>query len=192
MRVHWRVAVQGILYDARRLVALQRIQSPSWSGLTRPSAHHRLGVDGRVRPDHDGYAVPCDRGESRNLRLLVLLAVISIVCAIAGPSSAQSASSYQMSCGHIGVAGSTLFAECRRIDGSFSRTSIAIPGVENINGRLQFNGMGYVSTFQNSCTNIGVAGSTLFANCRRMDGGFNRTSIPIFGIANIDGVLRYQ
>ena len=26
----------------------------SWPGLTRPSAHHRLGADGRVRPGHDG------------------------------------------------------------------------------------------------------------------------------------------
>ena len=122
----------------------------------------------------------------------VLPAIVAIVCVMPGPATAQSASTYQMSCGHIGVAGSTLFADCRRIDGSFNRTSIAIVGVENINGRLQFNGMGYVSTFQNSCTNIGVAGSTLFANCRRMDGGFNRSSIPIFSIENIDGVLRYQ
>ena len=27
---------------------------PSWPGLTRPSAHERSGVDGRVRPGHDG------------------------------------------------------------------------------------------------------------------------------------------
>jgi hypothetical protein len=52
--------------------------------------------------------------------------------------------------------------------------------------------MGEPSSFQNSCARIGVAGSTLFADCRRIDGSFNRTSIAIPGIANINGVLRYQ
>jgi xanthine dehydrogenase molybdopterin-binding subunit B len=78
------------------------------------------------------------------------------------------------------------------MDGGFTRTSIAIPGVSNNDGVLQFDGMRAPSTFQNSCNHIGVAGSTLFANCRRMDGGFNRTSIAIPGVANIDGRLRYQ
>jgi hypothetical protein len=110
----------------------------------------------------------------------------------ASAAHAQSASSFQMSCDHIGVAGSTLFANCRRINGSFNRTSILLPGVENINGNFQFNGMGQPSTFQNSCAGIGIAGATLFAHCRRIDGGFNRTSILVPGIANIDGVLRYQ
>jgi len=57
---------------------------------------------------------------------------------------------------------------------------------------LQFNGMDQPSTFQNSCAGIGIAGATLFAHCRRIDGGFNRTSILVPGIANINGVLRYQ
>jgi hypothetical protein len=112
--------------------------------------------------------------------------------ACAGAAHAQSASSFQMSCDHIGVAGSTLFANCRRINGSFNRTSILLPGIENIDGALRFNGMGEPSTFQNSCTGIGIAGATLFAHCRRIDGGFDRTSIVVPGIANIDGVLRYQ
>src|SRR6185312_6352883 len=28
--------------------------SPSWPGLTRPTTHHRPGVEGRVKPGHDG------------------------------------------------------------------------------------------------------------------------------------------
>ena len=120
------------------------------------------------------------------------LSLFAVAGMAIGAASAQEASSYQLSCRHIGAAGATLYADCRRIDGSFNRTSIAIRGMENINGVLQFNGMGYASTFQNSCSGIGVAGSTLFANCRRMDGGFNRTSIAIPGIANINGDLRYQ
>ena len=30
----------------------------SWPGLTRPSAHHRLWVDGRVKPGHDDKRMP--------------------------------------------------------------------------------------------------------------------------------------
>ncbi len=133
------------------------------------------------------------RARRASLTLGSLHAVLlTLACATPGAAEAQSPSTYQQSCGRIGVAGSTLFANCRRRDGSFSRTSIAIPGIENIDGVLQFNGMGAPSTFQNSCGQIGVAGSTLFANCRRRDGSFNRTSIAIPGIANIDGQLRYQ
>jgi uncharacterized membrane protein YedE/YeeE len=124
------------------------------------------------------------------IRGLLLALWLPIVGASA--AHAQNASSFQKSCDHIGVAGSTLFANCRRINGSFNRTSILLPGVENIDGNLRFNGMGQPSTFQNSCAGIGIAGSTLFAHCRRIDGGFNRTSILVPGIANIDGVLRYQ
>ena len=123
----------------------------------------------------------------------VFLALLApAVCGSSSAALAQSASSYQRSCAQIGVAGSTLFANCRRIDGSFNRTSIAIPGIENIDGVLRFNGMDEPSSFQNSCARIGVAGSTLFADCRRIDGSFHRTSIAIPGIANIDGVLRHQ
>jgi hypothetical protein len=116
---------------------------------------------------------------------------ISIVCA-SWYAQAQSASSYQRSCNNIQVSGSTLSASCRRVNGSFNDTSILIKGIANNNGVLQFTGMGQESSFQNSCSHIGVAGSTLLANCRRMDGSFNRTSILIPGIANINGVLAYQ
>jgi len=32
--------------------------------LNRPSAHHRWGVDGRVRPGHDGWATSLDQHEN--------------------------------------------------------------------------------------------------------------------------------
>jgi hypothetical protein len=126
------------------------------------------------------------------MRATLLALALPALCAVSGAARAQSASSYQQSCTQIGVAGSTLFANCRRIDGSFNRTSIAIPGIANINGVLQFQGPGEASSFQNSCSQIGVAGSTLFASCRRINGSFNQTSILIPGIANINGVLQYQ
>ncbi len=123
---------------------------------------------------------------------IVSAALVAATGLTTGGARAQAASTYQMSCTHIGAAGSTLFADCRRMDGSFKRTSIAIPGIDNINGDLQFKGMGSPSTFQDSCSNIGVAGSTLVARCRRMDGSFKRTSIAIPGVDNINGDLRYH
>ncbi len=129
---------------------------------------------------------------TRRRQFVRVAALALAVAPLGGISvSAQMPSTFQMSCTHIGAAGSTLFAQCRRIDGSFNQSQIQIPGMENINGRLRFNGMGYRSTFQNSCTDITVTGATLSATCRRMDGGFTQTSIPIFGIENINGNLQY-
>lgn len=125
------------------------------------------------------------------MRLVSFLALsIAIVCA-AGYARAQSASSFQQSCNNIQVSGSTLSASCRRVDGSFNNTSILIRGIANNDGRLQVTGTG-PSSFQDSCSDISVAGSTLSANCRKMDGSFNRTSILIPGIANNNGNLVHQ
>ena len=48
------------------------------------------------------------------------------------------------------------------------------------------------SSYQNSCRRIGVAGATLTASCRRINGTYNSTSILIKGIFNKNGVLRYS
>jgi hypothetical protein len=109
-----------------------------------------------------------------------------------GAANAQSVSTYDASCRHIGVAGKTLFADCRRIDGAFRQTTLPIAGIENRIGALRFTTMYQASTFQDSCNDIEVAGKMLSARCRRIDGGFTRTSIPIPGIENIDGDLRYR
>jgi hypothetical protein len=109
-----------------------------------------------------------------------------------GAANAQSVSTYDASCRHIGVSGKTLFAHCRRIDGAFRQTTLPIAGIENRNGALRFTTMYQASTFQDSCNDIEVAGKMLSARCRRIDGGFTRTSIPIPGIENIDGDLRYR
>ena len=74
-----------------------------------------------------------------SVRLVSLHAVLlALACAAPGGAQAQSLSSYQQSCNQIGVAGDTLFANCRRMDGGFSRTSIAIPCIANIDGRLRY------------------------------------------------------
>ncbi len=48
------------------------------------------------------------------------------------------ASSYQRTCGNIGIAGATLTSSCRRINGTYRSTSILIPGIKNINGDLTY------------------------------------------------------
>ncbi len=47
------------------------------------------------------------------------------------------------------------------------------------------------SNYQNSCRNIRIDETTLSARCRRVNGGFNRTSIRIRGIENRNGTLTY-
>jgi uncharacterized protein YecT (DUF1311 family) len=124
-------------------------------------------------------------------RALFLASIVSLACGMALSAHAQGGSTYQDSCKDIQITGITLSATCRAADGSFNDTSIAVRGIANIDGVLTFDSMEKASTFQNSCTDIEVTGRTLSANCRRIDGSFNQTSITISEIANIDGVLRY-
>jgi hypothetical protein len=118
-------------------------------------------------------------------------AISAILCLTTAPAYAQSASTFQNTCTHIFIAGSTLSADCRRMDGAFSPSSIDIPGIANIDGMLQFIGPGQPSSFQNSCGQIRVDGDVLSAVCRIRGGGYNQTSIEIPDIVNIDGVLQY-
>jgi CVNH domain len=105
-------------------------------------------------------------------------------------AAAQGASSFQNSCNNISIAGNALVASCRRVDGSVSRTSIVLEGIENIDGQLQMTGRG-PATFQDSCRHILMDGSTLTARCRRVDGSYERTSVELPGISNINGNLQY-
>jgi hypothetical protein len=125
------------------------------------------------------------------MRRSILSALVLFALATA-PVNAQPQSSYVSSCRHIGVAGKTLFAQCRRKNGSFKRTSLPIAGVENHDGALQFTSMYRASTFQDSCRDIRATAIVLYATCRRDDGSFKATWIPIPGIANVDGDLRYR
>ncbi|MDZ8222496.1 MULTISPECIES: CVNH domain-containing protein [unclassified Nostoc] len=133
---------------------------------------------------------------SRSPRLMSLaacgaiIATIPINAAFAAPTDL---SSYQNSCRNIDVSGATLTASCRRINGTYNSTSILIRGIFNGNGVLLYtSNPRSASSYQNSCRNINVAGATLTASCRRINGTYNSTSILIKGIDNINGVLRYS
>ena len=107
------------------------------------------------------------------------------------------ASTFAPSCENIRVGvlrEVTLYAECRRVDGSLNHSGILIKGITNQEGQLYFEGMDKQSSFQNSCWDIkvGYGGNTLEAQCRRSVGDSNPTSIAIPGIANNNGVLVYK
>ena len=118
-----------------------------------------------------------------------LVAVVAVELLLVSSAQARP-SSFQRTCVDIGVRGAALFATCRRIDGSWHRTSLEIDGVENINGSLRVTGVS-PSSFQLTCRNIGINGDVLFATCRRIDGGWQPTSIHLPDVENIDGDLRY-
>ncbi|MBN3879127.1 MULTISPECIES: CVNH domain-containing protein [unclassified Nostoc] len=46
------------------------------------------------------------------------------------------------------------------------------------------------SNYQETCNHISVSGNVLSANCRRRNGTFNKTSIVLRGIENINGTFK--
>lgn len=123
----------------------------------------------------------------------VALATSFIINTAPAKSQNVPASSYQSSCTNIRITGSgdRISARCLRRNLTYNNTSIYFRGIHNINGVLQFQGLDSASSFQLSCTNIFIAGNTLVASCRRINGSYNTTSILIPGIHNIDGILTY-
>lgn len=107
-------------------------------------------------------------------------------------AAATDFSSYQYSCNDIDVAGAILKASCGRINSTYNTTGILIRGIYN-NGVLQYTSSPTEnSSYQSSCKNIYVIGAYLTATCLRANLTYNTTSIPIRGIYNDDGVLRYS
>jgi hypothetical protein len=48
-------------------------------------------------------------------------------------------SSFQHSCKKVDISGATLKAVCRKVDGTYKRTAINLPGIENIDGKLKYS-----------------------------------------------------
>lgn len=132
------------------------------------------------------------RSVGRKLVLLAAAAIGAGFPALLTPTADAQDVGYQASCNRIAVIGATLEARCRRLDGSYQRTSIVLQGIENVDGQLQLSQPGQAATFQSSCRGIHVIGATLSARCRRLDGSYQHTSVVVEGISNIDGTLRYQ
>ncbi|MEG4034163.1 CVNH domain-containing protein [Microcoleus sp. S36b_A4] len=105
--------------------------------------------------------------------------------------STSQGSTYPKTCENISINEDVLSAQCRKIDGSLNSTSIKLEGIENINGILEFHGLGKASTYQNTCNNISINRDVLSAQCRKRDGSLNSTSIKLEGIENTSGSLQY-
>ena len=154
----------------------------------------------------------------RSLNLLGVLAGILVV-GLCWTVSAQAQwgqeraprGSYRQSCNDEHLRGDTLIAVCRRAEGRMERTSLdrvnrCVGDIANINGQLRCEyghggGGGRhgaappAGSYQRSCDDIRMDGTTLIASCRRPSGREQRTSLPnvnrcIGDIGNIDGQLR--
>jgi hypothetical protein len=123
-------------------------------------------------------------------KYVIGIATISL-CAASSSAQAEAPSSFQKSCTNITVSGATLQANCRKVDGTWDSTSIEIMGIENINGVLKVTGAS-PSSYQKTCRDIGINGDVLMATCQKVDGSWQGTSLEVPGIANINGVLKYQ
>ncbi|MBD2604818.1 hypothetical protein H6G81_09840 [Scytonema hofmannii FACHB-248] len=107
------------------------------------------------------------------------------------PRADAAPSSYQKTCSQISIAGNQLSAICKTRNGSLNQTSLTLRGIENIDGNLKVTNPNKVSSYQNSCPEIGINGRRINATCKRRDGSLKRTSIVLNGIENIDGFLKY-
>lgn len=128
--------------------------------------------------------------------------VVLVVSACLGLASgaAMAASNFQDTCSNIRYAyvhnAATLKATCLRRNGTAKRTMLPIMGIGNENGRLVMDSDG-PSSFQESCGNIHITADdpatvTLSAFCRSASGNSFETSIPLNGIVNRNGNLRYR
>jgi CVNH domain len=119
------------------------------------------------------------------------LGLLASTTTFSSPAQAVEPSSYQSSCRNITISADLLTANCRTISGGYRTSSIRVQGIQNKDGVLDFTRLGVASSYQRTCGSIGVAGATLTASCRRINGTYRSTSILIPGIKNINGDLTY-
>src|SRR5690242_16510323 len=85
------------------------------------------------------------RGTSMRYMSALAVAVLALVFGTATPGVAQPGGSYQQTCRHINVRGSTLSAECQNTGGGWQSTQLRDYNrcngeIQNINGSLQCTG----------------------------------------------------
>lgn len=129
----------------------------------------------------------------------ITIFVVSVCLGLAS-GTVMAASSFQDTCSNIRYAyyqnTAMLKATCLRRNGTAKKTMLPIKGIANDNGRLVKESNG-PSSFQESCGNIQInavdpSNVILSAFCRTMSGNSIETSIPLNGIVNRNGNLRYR
>ena len=130
------------------------------------------------------------------MKTILATAFLALATSAAFAGGHSSPSTFQNTCSNIEFqygagGGAEIHAVCLRADGSPNATSIAMPPIANINGRLEVQGS--TATFQKSCGAIEleaqIDGVLLVANCRTNAGKFSPASIGIPGINNSNGTL---
>lgn len=87
----------------------------------------------------------------------------------------------------------TISADCSRLNSKVKSSTLVLRGIVNMNGRLaQDSGP---STFQKACKDMQISvddtAVALSATCPKKTGQFEKSSLPINGIENINGSLTY-
>ena len=104
---------------------------------------------------------------------------------------------FSQTCGNITINGSTLSAECEKMNGAYQQTSINLDNyIGNLNGVLSWGD----HNFSITCTDLGLGQLLssrefiLSAQCEKVDGiTYSQTDISLDEhIANIDGTLEYE
>lgn len=111
-------------------------------------------------------------GRTLNVILFVLLA-LTVTSKLKKTSQ-----NYNQTCRSMWVSGSTLAGSCQKMDGSWINAAFNLDyNVTNNDGTLRWASSN--GNFSQSCSNIGLSGSTLTASCRRMNGSWVNTSINL-------------
>lgn len=127
----------------------------------------------------------------RNLLSITMLLLTCTWAGISAPANAKTAT-FQRSCDNSRVKGDYLIAICSRIDGTPQLTGMNLLGIENDDGNLVDTFSRKNSSFQKSCTNISINGSTLSASCLTRNGKSIATSLTLNGVENRNGRLIYE
>jgi len=102
------------------------------------------------------------------------------------PGKQPPSGSYKNSCKDIRVDGKELKAKCEKRNGSWNNTKLNYKNckgdITNNNGELSCNGGGGGSkipkgSYRDSCKNSYVEGRTLYSNCKKNNGGWNKSSM---------------
>jgi CVNH domain len=123
--------------------------------------------------------------------IAVFIFVFSITLIGSSLSAVAAPSSYQQTCTDISISANVLSGNCRKINGLFNKTSIALKGIENIDGTLRVLDPNKSANFNLTCEGTAVYADQLSSSCRTRDQRLVSTKTRINGIENIDGVLKY-
>jgi hypothetical protein len=157
------------------------------------------------------------RNEKEKLMRYMTLGVAALTVALFSPGTICKAQqrpsgSYQQTCRNIEVRGSTLYADCQDTGGGWQSAQLSdfprcTGEIGNNNGILQCtkdgnSGYGYgqdgqvpSGSYQQSCRNIQVRGSTMYADCQDTGGGWQSAQLSDFPrcsgeIGNNNGILQ--